>query len=85
MTNSFIEQLKRRNVFKVGIAYLVLAWVVIQIADVVVPALSLPEWTITFMIVIGMFGFPFALLFDWAYEITPDGIMKESEDRKSVV
>jgi len=79
VTNSFIEQLKRRNVFKVGIAYLVLAWVVIQIADVVVPALSLPEWTITFMIVIGMFGFPFALLFAWAYEITPSGIMKESE------
>ncbi len=79
MADSFFAELKRRNVFKVGVAYLVLAWVVIQIADVIVPALSLPDWTITFLVVMGMFGFPFALFFAWAFEITPEGIKKESE------
>ena len=79
MSDSFFTELKRRNVFKVGVAYLVLIWVVIQIADVIVPVLSLPDWTITFLIVVGMFGFPFALFFAWAFEITPEGIKKESE------
>ncbi len=79
MADSFFTELKRRNVFKVGVAYLVLAWVVIQIADVVVPALSLPSWTITLLVVLGIFGFPFAIFFAWAFEITPDGIKKESD------
>ena len=79
MADSFFTELKKRNVFKVGVAYLVLAWVLIQIADVIVPALSLPDWTITFLVVIGMFGFPFALFFAWAFEVTPEGIKKESD------
>ena len=72
-------ELKRRNVFKVGVAYLVLAWVVVQITDTAVPALHLPEWIITAVFFFGAIGFPFALFFAWAFEITPDGIKKESE------
>jgi TolB-like protein len=79
LADSFFTELKRRNVFKVGIAYLVMAWVVIQIADVIVPALSLPDWTITFLVVVGLFGLPFALFFAWAFEITPEGIKKETD------
>ena len=53
---------------------MLLGWVVLQVADVIVPALALPDWTITFLLVVGIFGFPFALFFAWAYELTPDGM-----------
>ncbi len=79
MADSFFTELKRRNVFKVGIAYLVLAWIVVQVTSVAVPALHLPEWVNSFVFFIGTLGFPFALFFAWAFEITPDGIKKESE------
>lgn len=76
---SLLEELKRRNVFRVAVGYLVLAWVVLQIADLVAPALRLPEWTLSFVTFIGIIGFPFALFFAWAFELTPEGI-KRSED-----
>ncbi len=79
MAESFISELKRRNVFKVGVAYLVLAWVVVQVADTAVPALHLPDWIITAVIFFGAIGFPFALFFAWAFEITPEGIKNESD------
>ncbi len=79
MANSFFSELKRRNVFKVGIAYLVLAWVVIQVTAQAVPAFSMPEWVDTVVFFFGILGFPFAIFFAWAFEVTPDGIMKESD------
>ena len=79
MADSFFTEFKRRNVFKVGIAYLVLAWVVVQITSEAVPALHLPEWINTAVFFFGLLGFPFALFFAWAFEITPDGIKKESD------
>lgn len=79
MSDSLFTELKRRNVFKVGIAYLVLAWVVVQITDTAVPALHLPEWIITAVFFFGAIGFPFAVFFAWAFEITPEGMKKESE------
>ncbi|NNJ73215.1 MAG: hypothetical protein HKP09_08540 [Enterobacterales bacterium] len=86
MSDSFFNELKRRNVFKVGFGYIVLGWLVIQVADVVVPALSLPDWTITMLLVVGLCGFPFALFFAWAYELTPDGIKLENEiDREASI
>ena len=77
--SDFIQELKRRNVFRVAIAYLVLAWVVLQITDLVAPALHLPDWTMSMVIFLGFVGFPFALLFAWAFELTPEGL-KRSED-----
>lgn len=81
-----IAELKRRNVFRVGVAYVLLAWVVIQVTDTVGPAISLPEWTLTVVTWFGVIGFPFALFFAWAFELTPDGIRREKDvDRAASV
>ena len=73
----FVAELKRRNVFRVGIAYLVLAWVVIQVTDTVSPALNLPDWMLSVVTWFGIIGFPFAVLFAWAFELTPEGLKRE--------
>jgi TolB-like protein len=78
---SFFEELKRRNVFRVGVAYLVLGWVIVQITDVVAPALGLPEFTLKLVIWLGVIGFPFALLLAWAFELTPEGVKRTREVR----
>ena len=79
----FLAELKRRNVFRVGIAYLVLGWVVVQVTDTVSSALSLPEWTLSLVIWLGVIGFPFALLFAWAFELTAEGLKREHEVDRS--
>jgi len=79
LSKSLFTELKRRKVFKVCIGYLLLAWIVLQVADIVVPALELPEWTIKFLILVGVLGLPFAIFFAWAYELTPEGIKKETD------
>lgn len=82
----FLAELKRRNVFRVGAAYAVLAWVVIQVTDTVAPVLHLPDWTLALVTWIGIIGFPFALFFAWAFELTPQGLKREHEvDRSSSV
>ena len=78
-----IDELKRRNVFRVGAAYVVLAWVVLQVTSTVAPALKLPDWTLTFFTWLGVIGFPFALLLAWAFELTPEGIKREYEVDRS--
>ena len=78
MSNLFAE-MKRRNVVRVAIAYVVFAWVVMQVIDVVVEPLRLPDWTATLMLVILLVGLPLALFLSWAYEITPDGVKKTHE------
>ncbi len=74
-----ISELKRRNVFRVGIAYLALAWLVIQVTAIAIPALNLPESLNSIVFFIGLIGFPFALFFAWAFELTPDGVRREGE------
>lgn len=69
----------RRHVFRVGAAYLVVAWLLLQIADVLLPALQLPEWTVTFVAVLLVLGFPLTLVLAWAYDIVPGGV-KRTED-----
>lgn len=76
---SLFAELKRRNVFRIGIAYLIVAWLLMQVAALAVPALRLPDWVTTFVVFILLLGFPVALLLAWAYEITPDGIKKAKE------
>jgi TolB-like protein/tetratricopeptide (TPR) repeat protein len=78
MSNLFGE-LKRRNVVRVGVAYMVAGWVIMQIIDIVVEPLRLPDWTASFFIVLLAVGFPIALLLSWAYEITPEGVKKSEE------
>lgn len=77
--SSLLSELRRRNVFKVGAAYLVLGWVVMQVTGLVAPALHLPEWTLSLITWLGVIGFPFALLFAWAFELTPDGVKRSEE------
>lgn len=72
------EELKRRKVFRVGGVYVVAAWVLIQVADTVMPALQMPDWTVSFVTVLLALGLPVALVLAWAYEITPDGIRADT-------
>lgn len=71
---SFISELKRRNVFRVGIAYAVAAWLLLQIVDLVLENINAPDWVMqVFMLGVGV-GFPFALIVAWAFEVTPEGV-----------
>ena len=76
---SFLGELRRRNVVRVGIAYLVVAWLVIEVSSTVFPALSLPDWGVPMVTVLLILGFPFALIFSWAFELTPEGLKKSHE------
>jgi TolB-like protein len=75
---SLISELKRRNVFRVGVAYAIVAWLLVEVASVVLPALHLPDWTLTFLIIVILAGFPLALIVAWAFELTPEGIKRET-------
>ena len=76
---SFWGELKRRNVVKVGIAYLVAAWVVLQVVDVVAPILELPNWISRAVLLLLAVGFLIALILAWAYELTPQGILRDKD------
>ena len=74
---SFYAELKRRSVFKVAIVYTLIAWVLLQVSDTLGPALRLPEWlpsAVAFLLILGL---PVAIIFAWAFELTPDGLKKE--------
>jgi adenylate cyclase len=74
---SFVNELKERKVLRVAVGYIVITWILIQIGEGTFKALKLPIWSETLLVVFVMFGFPFALLLAWAYEITPDGLVDE--------
>src|SRR5213593_4756263 len=76
---NFFAELKRRNVYKVAVAYAVVAWLLIQAASIFFPAFDAPSWVMKIFIIVIIFGFPVALIFSWAFEITPEGIKLESE------
>lgn len=76
--SKFLTELKRRHVVKVGIAYCVLAWLIVQIAGEAFPALLLPDWTTTLVTVLLLLGFPVALVLAWALELTPKGLEVDS-------
>jgi hypothetical protein len=75
----FFQELKRRNVFRVGVAYLVASWLLLQIADVVLSLLDLPVIAGQMIFLLLAFGFIPALIFAWAFELTPDGIKRDRE------
>ena len=76
---SFFNELKRRHVFKAGIAYLVVAWLVAQVLDLALTTFGTPGWVMKTILVLMAAGFPFALVFAWAFELTPEGIKRDSE------
>src|SRR2546426_7426945 len=77
--DNFFAELKRRNVYKVAVAYAVISWLLIQAASIFLPAFDAPSWVMKIFIIVIIFGFPVALIFSWAFEITPEGIKLESE------
>ena len=79
----FLQEVKRRNVFRVGLVYIFAAWLTVQVVDVMFPALNVPEWVVSAVAVLLLIGFPFALIFAWAFEMTPDGIKLEKEVDRS--
>ena len=80
--NLFAE-LKRRNVFKVATAYIIVGWLIMQAGEVMAPALNLPEWVNSLLAFFLILGFPLALFFAWAYEMTPEGLKKEKDVDRS--
>jgi TolB-like protein/Flp pilus assembly protein TadD len=77
--DNFFAELKRRNVYKVAVAYAVVGWLVIQISSTVLPTFHAPEWVVQTLVVLVALGFPIALVIAWAFELTPEG-MKRTED-----
>jgi TolB-like protein/Flp pilus assembly protein TadD len=83
---SLFAELKRRNVFRVGIAYVVLAWLLLQVGDTLAPALRLPEWVNSVLAFFLILGFPLAIFFAWAFEMTPDGLkLEKNVDREASI
>jgi len=80
---SLFAELKRRNVFRVGIAYIVTAWLILQVADIVLDNTPAPDWVMQVIMLLMAMGFPVALLFAWAFELTPEGIKKEKDVDRS--
>jgi TolB-like protein/Tfp pilus assembly protein PilF len=78
-TRNFFAELKRRNVYKVAVAYAVVSWLLIQIATQVFPFFDIPNWAVRVVVLLLALGFPVALVLAWAFEITPEGIRRESE------
>lgn len=68
------SEIKRRNLFRVAAAYLIVSWLLVQIASILAPALLLPAWAVTVVVYFAVLGFPFALFFAWAFELTPEGL-----------
>jgi TolB-like protein len=79
MKDNFFAELKRRNVYKVAVAYAVISWLLIQAASILFPTFEAPVWVMKVFVVVIALGFPAALMFSWAFEITPEGIKLESE------
>ncbi|HSG98262.1 MAG TPA: hypothetical protein VLA11_09750, partial [Woeseiaceae bacterium] len=75
---TLLTELKRRNVFRVAAAYVVLSWLILQMGDLLFDLMGLPEWANRIVLVILLLGFPVAVIFSWIYELTPEGVKKES-------
>src|SRR6266566_2278872 len=73
---AFFGELKRRNVYKVAVAYGVVGWLLIQVATQVFPFLEIPNWAIRLVILVIAIGFPIALVIAWAFELTPEGLKR---------
>jgi serine/threonine-protein kinase len=75
----FLKEVGRRNVFRVAFVYIIAAWLTMQVVDVMFPALNIPDWLTSAIAVMLLIGLPFALIFAWAFEMTPEGIKREKD------
>ncbi|GEQ98092.1 hypothetical protein JCM17844_17290 [Iodidimonas gelatinilytica] len=78
----FFREMRRRNVFRVGGAYLVVAWLIVQVVNTVFPALHFPTWTMGFVTILLILGLPVALVFAWAFELTSDGVRRTTQGQE---
>ncbi|MBW2579181.1 MAG: adenylyl cyclase, partial [Deltaproteobacteria bacterium] len=76
---ALMTELKRRNVFRVGVAYGIVAWLLIEVASVILPTFKTPEWVMQAFTTLVILGFPLALIVAWAFELTPEGIKRETD------
>jgi adenylate cyclase len=79
----FFQELKRRNVFRVGIAYVLVAWVLLQVIDFTLEVIAAPDWILQVFVLAAAVGLPIGLIFSWVFEMTPEGIKRESEIDRS--
>ena len=77
--SGLLHELKRRNVFRVAVAYLAASWLVLQILQLVVEGAEAPAWIMKIMLTLAGIGFPLVIGFSWAYELTPEGLKREKE------
>ncbi|MDH5274665.1 MAG: adenylyl cyclase, partial [Gammaproteobacteria bacterium] len=80
---SFFTELGRRNVIRVGAAYVVVGWILAQVAEFAFENFGAPEWVLKSFVVFLLLGLPIALFFAWAFEITPEGVKREKEVDRS--
>lgn len=80
---SFFDELKRRNVIRVGIAYAIVSWVIAQVAEFAFENFGAPDWVLKSVVVVLLLGLPIALIFAWAFEMTPEGLKREAEVDRS--
>ena len=76
---NFFSELKRRNVYKVAVAYAVVGWLVVQVSSTILPTFHAPEWVVQTLVVLVALGFPIALVIAWAFELTPEGVKRTEE------
>ena len=82
----FIGELKRRNVVRVGLAYIVISWILAQVAEFAFENFGAPDWVLKTFVVLLLLGMPLALFFAWAFELTPEGLKREAEvDREASI
>ncbi len=75
----FLEELKRRHVFRVAILYGGVAWIVLQVADLLLPAFNAPDWVFKALVIIGLIGFPIVMVLAWLYDLTAQGLKRDEE------
>ena len=79
--SSFISELKKRKVFNSAAIYLATAFILLQVAQIIIPALHIPEWTISFIVVLAILGFPIVIIFSWIYDVGDEGIVKTDSSK----
>ena len=77
-----IAELKRRNVVRVAATYAVVGWILVEVSSVVMPTFDAPEWVMKVFTFLVVLGFPLAVIFAWAFEMTPEGIVPDKKARK---
>ena len=80
----FFRELKRRKVYRVAIVYALTGWIIVQIGNATFPSLNIPDWVASAVIVIVIIGFPLAIIFAWAFQLSPDGFIRTTSESAEI-